>query len=120
MSSNYYAWASGFAPVAMGNPERPELSKEFAGTLSAIRPDIAQAVARVIFQSDHRADLPRLAAPTLILQSTDDIAVPKVVGEYMAKNIPKSTLVHVNARGHFPNLSAPDEVIRAIASFIRS
>jgi sigma-B regulation protein RsbQ len=25
MSANYYAWASGFAPIAMRNPDRPEL-----------------------------------------------------------------------------------------------
>jgi sigma-B regulation protein RsbQ len=30
MASNYHAWASGFAGLAMGNPERPELSAEFA------------------------------------------------------------------------------------------
>ncbi|MCU0517662.1 MAG: hypothetical protein MUC60_12535 [Oscillatoria sp. Prado101] len=39
----------------MRNPETPELAVEFARSLAAIRPDIAQAVARVIFQSDHRA-----------------------------------------------------------------
>jgi sigma-B regulation protein RsbQ len=44
--------------MAMDNPERPELAVEFARTLSSVRPDIAQSVVRVIFQSDHRADLP--------------------------------------------------------------
>ncbi|WAL61376.1 alpha/beta fold hydrolase [Thermocoleostomius sinensis] len=115
MSSNYHAWVSGFAPLAMGNPDRPELALEFAKTLSAIRPDIAQAVARVIFQSDHRAELPKLMVPTVILQSSDDIAVPTCVGEYMANWIPYSTLIHINAKGHLPHLSAPDEVTRTLA-----
>src|ERR671933_1886619 len=82
MSANYYAWASGFAPIAMGHPDRPELATEFANTLSAIRPDIAQAVARMIFQSDHRSELPRLTVPTVVLQSYNDIAVPPEVGQY--------------------------------------
>jgi sigma-B regulation protein RsbQ len=116
MSSNYYAWASGFAPIAMRNPDKPELATEFASTLAAIRPDIAQAVARVIFQSDHRTDLPKLTVPTFILQSSDDIAVPMQVGQYMAAKIPKSQYIPIDATGHLPHLSAPDRVSRAIAS----
>lgn len=116
MSSNYYAWASGFAPLAMGNPDKPELATEFAKTLAAIRPDIAQAVARVIFQSDHRAELPRLKVPTVILQSSNDIAVPPEVGRYMADKIPNSQLIPIAATGHLPHLSAPDTVTSAIAS----
>jgi sigma-B regulation protein RsbQ len=116
MSSNYHAWASGFAPIAMQNPDRPELATEFASTLSAIRPDIAQAVARVIFQSDHRQELPKLTVPTSILQSSDDIAVPMAVGQYMAAKIPKSQYIPINATGHLPHLSAPDTVSRAIAT----
>lgn len=116
MSSNYYAWASGFAPIAMQNPEKPELATEFASTLSEIRPDIAQAVARVIFQSDHRADLPKLTVPTFILQSSNDIAVPMQVGQYMAAEIPKSQYIPIDATGHLPHLSAPDTVSRAIAT----
>lgn len=120
MSSNYYAWASGFAPIAMGNPDKPELAIEFANTLAAIRPDIAQAVARVIFQSDHRAELPRLTVPTVILQANHDIAVPPQVGQYMADKIPNSQLISISATGHLPHLSAPDTVTNAIASCIRT
>jgi sigma-B regulation protein RsbQ len=114
MSANYYAWASGFAPIAMRNPDRPELAIEFANTLSAIRPDIAQAVARVIFQSDYRAELPKLTVPTTILQSSNDIAVPTQVGQYMADKIPQSNLISIDAQGHLPHLSAPDVVTQTL------
>lgn len=115
MSANYYAWASGFAPIAMRNPERPELAIEFASSLTAIRPDVAQAVARVIFQSDHRADLPKLKVPTTILQSNNDIAVPPEVGKYMADKIPHSELINIDAEGHLPHMSAPAVVTRTLA-----
>lgn len=115
MSTNYYAWAVGFAPMAMATKDKPELAQEFAHTLSAIRPDIAQAVARVIFQSDHRLELPRLTVPTFILQANNDIAVPPEVGQYMASKIPKSTLINIDAQGHLPHISAPDVVNKAIA-----
>jgi sigma-B regulation protein RsbQ len=115
MSTNYYAWASGLAPLVMGNPDKPELAQEFANTLIAIRPDIAQAVARVIFQSDHRAELPRLKVPTVVLQASDDIAVPPEVGQYLTDHIPYSKLMNIDATGHLPHLSAPDVVTNAIA-----
>jgi len=118
MGSNYYAWASGFAPLVVGDPEKPELVSEFANTLSAIRPDIAQAVARIIFQSDHRADLPKLKIPTVILQSNNDIAVPNEVGQYMKENIVGSKLISIPAQGHLPHLSSPEVVTSAIASCI--
>ena len=100
----------------MATQDQPELAREFATTLAAIRPDIAQAVARMIFQSDHRAELPRLTVPTVILQASDDIAVPPEVGQYMADKIPSSKLLNIDAKGHLPHISAPDVVTSAIAS----
>lgn len=115
MSVNYHAWAGGFAPLVMANPERPELAIEFAKTLSAMRPDIAQAVARTIFQSDHRAELPKLKVPATILQSNNDIAVPVQVGRYLAAKIPQAELINIDAEGHLPHLSAPGVVTRTLA-----
>ncbi|HEX2569150.1 MAG TPA: alpha/beta hydrolase [Polyangia bacterium] len=118
MAANYQAWASGFAPLAMENPERPELAAYFAGTLSAIRPDIALAVARVLYQIDLRAELPRLTLPALVLQTQHDIAVPRQAGEYLAQHLPQARFEIINARGHFPHVAAPDAVNRAILGFM--
>ena len=43
---------------------------------------------------------------------------PQVVGEYVARTVPDATLVLLEATGHCPNLSAPDETIAAIAAFL--
>jgi sigma-B regulation protein RsbQ len=118
MSSNYHAWAAGFGPVAMGNPDKPELGLEFARTLGAVRPDVAQAVARVIFQSDHRKDIVNLTTPTLIIQTSQDIAVPVEVGDFLHKNIKGSRLDNIDATGHLPHMSAPDKVIASVREFL--
>jgi sigma-B regulation protein RsbQ len=118
MNSNYHAWASGFSAVAMGNPESPELGEEFARTLSAIRPDIALSVAKVIFESDVRDRLNLLNLEVLLIQSQDDIAVPATVASYLNENIKGSILKYVNAKGHFPHVSAPLEIIKVIKDFI--
>lgn len=118
MAANYLGWSNGFGPLAIANAERPELGKEFARTLSAMRPDIAQSTARLIFELDLRDQLPRLQQPVLILQSQRDIVVPMSVGDYLATHIPYSQLVILNAEGHLPHLSAPDEVTTAIQQFL--
>lgn len=118
MADSYLGWANGFAPLAMANPERPELGLEFARSLAAMRPDIAQSIARVIFESDLRAQLPCLALPTLILQTLHDPVVPMSVADYLAAQIPQSRLAVLRASGHLPHLSAPDDVIAAVRAFV--
>jgi sigma-B regulation protein RsbQ len=118
MNDNYFAWVSGFAGLAMQNADRPYLAKNFSDGLAAIRPDIAQSVAKVIFQSDYRGDIAKLAIPTLIIQAKEDIAVPYAVAEYLRDHIKDSKLIEVDAFGHFPHISAPQEIIRAVRSFI--
>ena len=40
------------------------------------------------------------------------------VGEYVHHQIPGSKIVYLEASGHCPNLSAPEEVIAAIRGFV--
>jgi sigma-B regulation protein RsbQ len=72
----------------------------------------------VTFLSDNRADLERLKVPTLVLQCSDDVIAPSSVGEYVHDRVAGSELVHLRATGHCPNLSAPEETIEAIRSFL--
>jgi sigma-B regulation protein RsbQ len=118
MAANYLNWASGLAPIAVANAEHPELGREFARTLGAMRPDIAQSTARVIFETDMRSQLPSVQHPALFLQSTNDAVVPPSVGDYLMEHCPDSRLVMLNAEGHLPHFSSPDEVTRAIWDFL--
>lgn len=118
IQTNYEAWVIGFSPLAMRNEDRPELARQFATSLQALRPDIALAVSRAIFLPDHRQELPKVSQPTLIIQTANDIIVPAVVSEYMERHIPGSQRIKINAQGHFPQVSAPDEVIAALQSFV--
>ncbi len=69
--------------------------------------------------SDHRAELPRLATPTLILQCSDDLIAPVAVGEYMHRVLPRSTLRVIENVGHCPHLSAPSASSAAMEAFLR-
>jgi sigma-B regulation protein RsbQ len=118
LASNYLGWSSAMAPVIVGNPDRPELGEELTNSFCRTDPAIAAHFARVTFLADNRADLDALQTPSLVLQCSDDVIAPQVVGEYVHARIPHSELVLMRAVGHCPNLSAPDELISAIRAFL--
>jgi len=118
LDSNHLGWSAQMAPVIMGNPERPELGEGLTNSFCRTDPDIAREFARVTFLSDNRADLAAIAVPTLVLQCSADVIAPDVVGEYVHEHVPGSVLVHLQATGHCPNLSAPEETTAAIRAFL--
>ncbi len=118
LDSNYLGWSRAMAPVIMGNNDRPELGDELTNSFCRTDPEIARRFAHVTFTSDNRADLESVKVPALVLQCSEDSIAPQVVGEYVHRAIPNSEFVLMDATGHCPNLSAPDETIAAIRSFL--
>jgi sigma-B regulation protein RsbQ len=118
LDANHLGWSAQMAPVIMGNAERPELAQELTNSFCRTDPDIARQFARVTFLSDNRADLPGVAVPTLVLQCSQDVIAPDVVGRYVHERIPGSTFTQLAATGHCPHLSAPEETIAAIRAFL--
>jgi sigma-B regulation protein RsbQ len=118
LESNYLGWSTAMAPVIMANPDQPELGEELSASFCQADPAIARRFARVTFLSDNRADLGGVTVPTLVLQCREDVIAPVAVGEYVRDAIPDSTYVLLQATGHCPNLSAPDETSAAIAAFV--
>jgi sigma-B regulation protein RsbQ len=118
LDSNHMGWSEAMAPVIMGNPDRPELGEELTNSFCRTDPEIARRFARATFLSDNRADLDGVTTRALVLQCSDDVIAPRAVGEYVHSKLPNSRLVIMNATGHCPNLSAPQETIAAIQAFL--
>lgn len=118
LDSNHLGWSASMAPVIMGNPDRPELGEELTNSFCRTDPEIAKHFAKVTFLSDTRDILERCETPSLILQCSNDVIAPSVVGEYLGKHLRNSNLVVLNATGHCPNLSAPEETVAAINAFL--
>lgn len=118
LDSDYLGWSNTIAPVIMGNPEKPELGQELAGSFCRSNIPVAKDFAHVTFLSDNRRDLPLVKTQTLILQCTKDAIAPLSVGEYTHRNIAGSRLVVMKATGHCPNLSSPEETIAAMKGFL--
>ena len=118
LDSNHLGWSAAMAPVIMGNPDRPELTQELTNSFCRTDPDIARHFAHLTFRSDNRADLPHVPVPTLVLQCSDDVIAPTSVGDYVHRHLRNSTLHQLAAKGHCPNLSAPEPTIAAIRAFV--
>lgn len=118
MDRNYIGWANFLAPVIMKNEDRPELGEELTSSFCSTDPVIARRFAEATFFADNRDDLAAVQVPTLVLQCTDDAIAPVAVGEYTHRSIPNSRLSLVEATGHCPHMSHPDDTIRVIREYL--
>jgi sigma-B regulation protein RsbQ len=110
-------WSSAMAPVFMGNPDRPELARELLKTMGMMDPHVAAQFAEVIFTSDCRPALGHVQAQTLVVLSAHDAVVPAEVGKYLKRHLARCQLRTLRTDGHFPLLSAPEQVVEAIRRF---
>jgi sigma-B regulation protein RsbQ len=118
MEGNYLGWSASIAPVIMGVPDRPELGEELTGSFCRTDPELARRFARTTFLSDNRADLSRVRTPSLVVQSRIDAIAPPEVGQYVHDHLPDSELVVLDATGHCPNLSAPQQLVTAVRGWL--
>lgn len=120
LDSNYLGWSSSITPVIMGNPERPQLTQELRDRFCSNDPDIATHFAKVTFLGDYREEFARLRAETLIMQASNDVIAPEKVGAYLHQHIPTSHLVIMEAQGHCPHISAPEETTALIRQYLQA
>ncbi|MDI4647529.1 alpha/beta fold hydrolase [Cohnella hashimotonis] len=118
MESNYAQWSNYLAPIVMGNPDRPALAEELEESFCKLDPEIAGIFARATFLSDHRDVLPKVKTPTLIMQCTEDLIAPLEVGAYMHQQIRGSSFRMMEATGHCPHVSHPDETVDLISEYL--
>ncbi|MDP2289533.1 MAG: alpha/beta hydrolase [Actinomycetota bacterium] len=118
IEADFMMWSAGFAPYVMGHAERPELANEFTQSLRQYPPDVAYTILNAAFSSDFRSYMPLVLPPTLVLQGTDDPAVPLVAAMWLADAIPHGELELLDIVGHFPHVVDPESVIAAMEPFL--
>ncbi|KMY55825.1 hypothetical protein AC623_19345 [Bacillus sp. FJAT-27231] len=120
MEMNFVGWASYLAPLALNNSDRPLLTKELETSFCSTDPAVTRKFAEVTFFSDHRGDLEKVETPSLILQCSEDSIVPVGVGKYLESHLKNSTFRLMEAKGHYPHLSHPEETVRLIKEYLSS
>ncbi|GIP40428.1 sigma factor SigB regulation protein RsbQ [Paenibacillus sp. J31TS4] len=120
MEKNNMDWANFLAPAVMGNADRPELTQELKDSFCKTDPQLIRQFAKTTFFSDNRKDLAEVTVPSLILQCAQDVIAPLEVGAYVNYRIPNSKLELMEATGHCPHLSHPEETILLMKRFLGS
>ncbi|PHI20822.1 alpha/beta hydrolase [Lewinellaceae bacterium SD302] len=118
MEENYESWSLALAPQIMGRSDHPAYGEELTESFCKTDPGIATHFASTTFLSDNRLDMERITLPTLLLQCSEDIIAPLTVGQYLASVISDNELKVLEATGHCPHLSAPQEVTAEIRNWL--
>lgn len=118
LDNNYLGFSRALAPAIMGEKTSAENQEELVESFSAADPSISQNFARVTLLSDNRAALPNMKVPSLTLQCMDDILAPETSGKYINEHTPGNKFLEIDATGHCPHISAPEEIIKAIKDYI--
>ncbi|CAJ1951847.1 unnamed protein product [Sphenostylis stenocarpa] len=106
IEANYDNWVSAFSLLAVDPSDEPSVNK-FRECLRRMRANVAAPLARTVFYSDHRDILEKIETPCTIIQTSSDIVVPFSAAVYMESKIKgKVTLEVLDAKGHFPQLTA--------------
>lgn len=111
MESNHFGWAHFLAPIAIGERNPAALTREFEDGLCRLDPVVARRFAQLAFYVDVRHRLAEVQVPSLIVQCSDDSIAPRSVGAYMHRHLAGSRLVEIEASGHCPHLSHPQQTI---------
>lgn len=83
-------------------------------------PGVEKMCARMQACLDHerRADLPRIAAPTLVLGVQDDVSTPAYCSEEIAEAIPGARLALLPYGGHNAHVAAPEALLATLLPFL--
>lgn len=118
MEMNFTGWASYMAPMAMEQPKETKEVQDLEQTFVSNDPRIARQFAEVTFLSDYRETLHEAKVKTLILQCAHDSIVPVEVGEYLHQAMENSELHVLDAKGHYPHISQPEQTAAIIKDYL--
>jgi pimeloyl-[acyl-carrier protein] methyl ester esterase len=77
-----------------------------------------EAGLRYLAAADLRAELARIALPTIVLHGDADRVIPPAAGRLLAESLPAARHVAIRGAGHALPLSHPEAVARAVLETI--
>lgn len=108
-----------FAKPFLRDPERSELRDTWRGRFRADRPlGVARAARGVIRQASVESELGSITTPTVMLRGEFDAVVRLEPTQRTVDRIRGATLVSIERAGHGCTIEEPDQVERAIESFL--
>ncbi|HZQ75451.1 MAG TPA: alpha/beta fold hydrolase [Burkholderiales bacterium] len=105
-------------PAMRGAKSDPRGLAHAQRIMAGIPPETYRKAVRMLTTFDRRADLPKIAVPTLLVAGSDDRTAPPAVMQRMAEQIPGAELVLLEGCGHLGPMDQPDAFNAALGAFL--
>lgn len=106
-------------PLQRGSKSDPAGVERAQRIMSKIRPETYRKAVHLLTTFDRRADLPKIAVPTLLIAGSDDKTAPPAIMESMQRKIPGSEFVLLEGCGHLGPMDQPGAFNAALERFLR-
>jgi pimeloyl-ACP methyl ester carboxylesterase len=99
--------------------QRPQMAQALRQMMEACPPrTIENALAAMRDRPDRSGELSSIKVPTLVVVGDGDAITPPAVAQSMAEKIPGAQLVTIRGAGHMSPMEQPEQVNRAMRTFV--
>lgn len=111
--------AAHLMPAHRGSKSDPAGVQLAERIMAKIPPETYRKAVQLLTTFDRRADLPKIAVPTLLIAGSDDKTAPPAIMASMQRKIPGSELVVLEGCGHLGPMDQPGPFNAALERFLR-
>ena len=111
--------AAQLMPAMSGTIADPAGQARAIRIMSALPPRTYRKAVQLLTTFDRRADLPKIAVPTLLVAGSDDRTAPSAILQKMAAKIPQSEFVEIKGCGHLGPMDQPHEFNAVLEAFFK-
>jgi len=106
-------------PTHRGGKSDPAGVEHAQRIMAEIPPETYRKAVHLLTTFDRRADLAKIAVPTLLVAGSDDKTAPPAIMASMQRKVPGSELVVLEGCGHLGPMDQPAEFNAALERFLR-
>jgi pimeloyl-ACP methyl ester carboxylesterase len=112
--------AARLMPTMRGSKSDPAGLAQAERIMAGIAPDTYRKAAALLTTFDRRADLERIAVPTLLVAGSEDRTAPPSVMQRMAEKIPGAQFVLLEGCGHLGPMDQPAAFNAVLEAFLKN
>ena len=112
--------APDLARGALGRSPPQRARERLIASIAALRKDAYLKTLECSVREDRGAPVERIAVPTLVVTSDEDMVYPPATAEALARRIPGARLTVIAGAGHVSNLERPEAFNEAVLGFLRA
>jgi 3-oxoadipate enol-lactonase len=111
--------AARLMPAMRGSRSEPAGVEHARKIMSEIPPDTYRKAIHLLTTFDRKADLQKIAVPTLLVAGSDDKTAPPAVMQRMAKDIPGAEFIELDGCGHLGPMDQPHAFNATLEDFLK-